>query len=68
MKQATVEFSDGALLLRSSDRHYRLMPAAPDLFGAQTFAYDAIDAVAFVRGSDGKVVAMDWDGNRYGKR
>ena len=68
LNQATVEFSDGALLLRSSERRYRLTPAAPDLFGAQTFAYDAIDAVAFVRGADGKVVAMDWDGNRYGKR
>lgn len=68
LTQAAVDFADGALLLRSSDRRYRLTPAAPDLFGAQTFAYDAIDAVAFVRGPDGKVVAMEWNGGRYGKR
>ena len=47
---------------------YRLTPAAPDLFGAQTFAYDEIAAMAFVRGTDGNVVGLDWNGERYGKR
>lgn len=68
LSHATVESDGGALLLTSSDRRYRLTPAAPDLFGAQTFAYDGIGAVAFVRGPGGKVVALDWDGERYGKR
>ena len=68
LSRAAVEHTDGALFLTSSDRRYRLTPAAPDLFGAQTFAYDEIDAVAFLRGPDGKVVALDWDGQRYEKR
>ena len=68
LSRAAVDLADGALLLTSSDRRYRLTPAAPDLFGAQTFAYDEIDAVAFLRGPDGKVVALDWDGQRYEKR
>ena len=68
LSEAAVEHAEGALFLTSSDRRYRLTPAAPDLFGAQTFAYDEIVAVAFVRGPDGKVVALDWDGKRYDKR
>ena len=68
LPHAAVEFSDGALILRSNERRYRLTPAAPDLFGAQTFAYDAIVAVTFERGPDGRVVAMAWNGQRYGKR
>ena len=68
LPEATVQFTNGALVLGSGDRRYRLTPAAPDLFGAQTFAYDAIVAVAFVRGPDGKIVALDWDGERYDKR
>jgi CubicO group peptidase (beta-lactamase class C family) len=68
LADAEVQFAEGALFLTSSDRRYRLTPAAPDLFGAQTFAYDQIAAVAFVRGSGGKVVALDWNGERYEKR
>ena len=68
LPDAAVQFADGALLLTSSNRRYRLTPAAPDLFGGQTFAYDEIAAVAFVRGPDGKVLALDWNGERYGKR
>ena len=68
LPDAAVEFEDGALFMTSSARRYRLTPAAPDLFGAQTFAYDEIAAVAFVRAPDGKVVALDWDGQRYTKR
>ena len=68
LPDAAVEFADGALFLTSSDRRYRLMPAAPDLFGAQTFAYDEIAAVAFLRGPDGKVIALNWNGDRYAKR
>jgi hypothetical protein len=68
LADAAVEFSEGALILTSSERRYRLTPAAPDIFGAQTFAYDEIDRVAFVRGPDGSVVALDWGGIRYGKR
>jgi hypothetical protein len=65
LPDAAVVFADGALFLTSHDRRYRLTPAAPDLFGAQTFAYDEIAAVAFVRESSGKIVALDWDGDRY---
>jgi CubicO group peptidase (beta-lactamase class C family) len=68
LPDAAVEFADGGLFLTSSNRRYRLTPAAPDLFGAQTFAYDVIAAVAFVRGPDGTVVALDWNGERYRKR
>jgi hypothetical protein len=68
LSDAGVEVAEGDLFLITSDRRSRLTPAAPDLFGAQTFAYDEIAAVAFVRGSDGTVVAMDWDGQRYDQR
>ena len=68
LSDATVALVEGSLFLASRDRRYRLTPAAPDLFGAQTFAYDVIAAVAFVRGPGGKVIALDWDGQRYGKR
>jgi hypothetical protein len=65
---AVVDLADDGLRLTSSERRYRLTPAAPDLFGAQTFAYDAIDAVAFVRGPGGEVVGLDWAGQRYERR
>ena len=65
---AVVELGPDALHLTSSDRRYRLTPAAPDLFGARTFAYDSIDAVAFVRGAGGEVVGLDWAGKRYDRR
>jgi CubicO group peptidase (beta-lactamase class C family) len=68
LPDAAVELADGALFLTSSSRRYRLTPAAPDLFGAQTFAYDEIAAIAFVRGPGGNVVALDWNGERYGRR
>jgi CubicO group peptidase (beta-lactamase class C family) len=68
LSAASVELDGKALFLTSSDRRYRLTPAAPDLFGAQTFAYDGIAAIAFVRGADAKVVALEWNGERYGKR
>jgi hypothetical protein len=68
LPQATVASAEGALFLTSSDRRYRLTPAAPDLFGAQTFAYEEIGAIAFLRGPGGKVVALDWNGERYEKR
>jgi CubicO group peptidase (beta-lactamase class C family) len=68
LPKAEVEFTEGVLFLTSSDRRYRLRPAAPDLFGAQTSAYDVIGAVAFVRGPGGTVAALDWDGQRYDKR
>ena len=68
LPDAAVEFADGALFLTSGNRRYRLTPAAPDLFGAQTYAYEEIAAVAFVRGPDGTVVALDWNGERYGRR
>jgi hypothetical protein len=68
LSDAAVELTEGALVLTSSDRRHRLIPAAPDLFGAQTSAYDQIAAIAFVRGPGGKVVALDWDGERYEKR
>jgi hypothetical protein len=65
LPQAVVEFAEGALFMTSGGRRYRLTPAAPDLFGAQTFAYDEIDAVAFVRGPGGKIIALEWEGDRY---
>jgi hypothetical protein len=65
LPDATVQVDEGVLFLMSGDRRLRLTPAAPDLFGAQTFAYEAIVAVAFVRGRDGQVVALDWAGERY---
>ena len=68
LSHAAVKLDAGALFLTSSDRRYRLTPAAPDLFGAQTFAYDGIATVAFVRGPDGKVIGLDCDGERYEKR
>jgi CubicO group peptidase (beta-lactamase class C family) len=68
LPEAIVASSEGALFLRSSDRRYRLTPAAPDLFGAQTFAHDEIDAIAFVRGAGGEIVALDWAGQRYRRR
>jgi hypothetical protein len=68
LPEAAVQLIDGVLVMTSSDRRYRLRPAAPDLFGAQTFAYDEIAAIAFVREPGGKVVALDWNGQRYGKR
>ena len=68
LSRAAVEHADDALFLTSSDRRYRLTPAAPDLFGAQTYAYDEIDVIAFLRGPDGRVVALEWDGQRYEKR
>jgi CubicO group peptidase (beta-lactamase class C family) len=68
LPQATVDFAEGSLFLTTSDRRYRLTPASPDLFGAQTFAYDEIGAITFVRGPGGKVVALDWNGERYEKR
>jgi CubicO group peptidase (beta-lactamase class C family) len=63
-----VELARDGLQLASSERRYRLTPAAPGLFGAQTFAFDAIDAVAFVRGPGGDVVGLDWAGQRYERR
>ena len=63
-----VEVAEGVLSLTSSARRYRLTPAAPDLFGAQTFAYDAIGAITFVRGTDGRVIGLDWSGQRYERR
>ena len=68
LPEATVIVAEAALFLTTGDRRYRLTPAAPDLFGAQTFAYDEIAAIAFVRGADGHVVGLDWNGERYGKR
>jgi hypothetical protein len=68
LPHATVASGEDALFLTSSDRRYRLTPAAPDLFGAQTFAYEEIAAVAFVRGLGGEVVALEWNGERYEKR
>jgi hypothetical protein len=68
LPEADVEVVDGSLFLRHRDLRYRLTPAAPDLFGAQTYAFDEIAAIAFVRGTDGSVVALDWDGNRYDRR
>ena len=68
MPTAVVELTVDALHLTSGDRRYRLTPAAPDLFGAQTFAFDVIDAVAFVRGPGGEVVGLDWAGQRYERR
>jgi CubicO group peptidase (beta-lactamase class C family) len=68
LPDATVRLEDGALFLTTGERRYRLTPAAPNLFGAQTFAYDEIAAVAFVRGSDGKAVGLDWNGERYRKQ
>ena len=68
LPEATVSLLDGVLFLTTSDRRHRLVPAAPDLFGAQTFAYDDLAAVAFVRGDDRAVVALDWNGVRYGKQ
>ena len=68
LSPAVVNLESGVLLLRSGDRRYRLTPAAPDLFGGQTSAYDDIAMVAFVRGADGTIIALDWDGTRYSKR
>ena len=57
------------LFLSSNDRRFRLTPAAPDLFGAQTFAYDAeIASIAFVRGPGGAITGLDWNGERYPRR
>ena len=68
LPMAMVEGAGTTLHLTSGERRYRLTPARPDLFGAQTFAFDAIEAVAFVRGPAGDVVALDWAGQRYEKR
>jgi CubicO group peptidase (beta-lactamase class C family) len=68
LSKAAVQDAGGALVLTTSDRRYRLMPAAPDLFGAQTTAYDEIGAVSFVRGPEGKIVALVWDDQRYERR
>lgn len=68
LPDATVVLAEGTLFLTTGERRYRLTPATADLFGAQTYAYDETATVAFVRGPDGKVVALDWNGERYGKR
>jgi CubicO group peptidase (beta-lactamase class C family) len=68
LSPVAVEVAGNGLVLISSDRRYRLTPAAPDLFGAQTFAYDEIAAIAFVRGPAGRIVGLDWNGERYDKR
>ena len=68
MPDATIEVVDGVVFLSSSARRYRLTPAVPDLFGAQTFGYEDIASIAFVRDSAGNVIAMDWDGQRYARR
>ncbi|HEX6315684.1 MAG TPA: serine hydrolase domain-containing protein [Gemmatimonadaceae bacterium] len=68
LPNAVVELSGDVLFLRHSDRRYRLTPAAPDFFGAQTFPYDRIDGVAFVRGPAGDVVGLDFAGQRYERR
>jgi CubicO group peptidase (beta-lactamase class C family) len=65
---AVVTPGSDALYLTISERRYRLTPAAPDLFGAQTFAFETIEAVAFVRGPDGAVIGLDWNGQRYVRR
>ena len=65
---AVVELAPDVLQFTSSERRYRLRPAAPDLFAAQTFAFDAIDAIAFVRGPSGKVVGLHWAGQWYERR
>ena len=65
---AVVELEDNVLHLTSSERRYRLTPAASDLFGAQTFAYDEIAAISFLRGPGGQVIALDWAGQRYDRR
>lgn len=65
LSRVEVEAGPSALLLRGADRIWRLMPAQTDLFGAQTSAYDDIGEVRFIRGEDGAVVALEWDGDRY---
>jgi hypothetical protein len=68
LPDASVAFAEGRLFVTTGDRRYRLTAATPDLFGAQSFAYDEIAAVEFMRGPGGMVVALDWDGARYEKR
>ena len=68
LPKSAVEYGEGALFLTTGERRFRLTPAAPDLFGGQTFAYDEIATIAFVRGPGGKVVGLDWNGERYDKR
>lgn len=68
LPDASVELEDGVLFLTSGERRHRLTPAAPDLFGAQSYAYDEIGAVEFVRGPDDAIVALEWDGAPYEKR
>ncbi|MEE2566383.1 serine hydrolase [Hyphobacterium marinum] len=59
-----IEAGETGLVLRSDALTYQLEPASPDLFGGQTNAYSGIDNFTFLRGEDGSVVALDWDGDR----
>ena len=52
------------LVLTSHDLTYRLEPASPDLFGGRSDAYAGLDPFTFIRGEDGSIVALDWDGDR----
>lgn len=68
LRDAGIEVTGGVLFLTSGARRYRLTPAAPDLFGAQTFAYDEIATIAFIRDGGGNISGLDWNGERYTKR
>lgn len=68
LKHVAVYAEADGLRLKTGERIYRLSPAAPDLFGAQSYAYDEIAAVRFIRGVDGGIVAFEWDGHRYERR
>lgn len=62
---ALITLGESGLVLKTGERLYRLEPAAPDLFGAQAYAYDEIHAVSFVRDENGAITAMNWDGDDY---
>lgn len=61
--EATVERSGGELRLRLGAIERSLRPAAPDLFGAQSSPITAPEPARFIR-QDGRIVALDWDGDR----
>ncbi|MEO1135579.1 MAG: serine hydrolase domain-containing protein [Pseudomonadota bacterium] len=68
LRDAAIYVGADGLRLKTGERVYRLSPAAPDLFGAQSYAYDEIAAVRFVRNADGGVIGFEWDDHRYERR
>lgn len=68
LSPVTIERVDNALRARSGERVFRLEPAAPDLFSAQSFAYDEMTPVRFIRDEADRVIAVEIDDVRYERR